>query len=664
MRWFALRGPVVSASDPGLRLFPTGSARAMAVVLSLTILPVLFPGCGSEDSTKPAPSDTTPPAAVRDLAVASIPGRLVTLIWTAPADEGTLQKASSYEIRYRATPLTEQAWDSATALPSPPIPKAAGQAESLDVTGLPDGSWHFALKAADDVPNWSAMSNVATASVADVVAPAPVVDLTVFTITVQGVTLHWTAPGNDGAVGRAAQYDLRYATNPISEATWAAALPVRDVPEPAAAGAEESFRVPGLVSGATYHFALKAADDAANWSALSNVAAATIEDLFAPVRVTDLVVSAGSDHSLTLAWTAPGNDEALGRAAAYDLRYALTAITDETWDAAVRAQGVPPPDSAGTMESFTVEALETGQTYFFALKTADQVPNWSGLSNMATAAVASFSLRRLTIYPGSGFGVSCPPSWSPDGRDIAFTADWSGNDEIYRIPSAGGTPIRLTDDPASDTYPAWSPDGRRIAFGSGTESGWELCLIDASDGSQRVRLATHDAQIWTSCAWSPDGTRIAYVVGTPWTVVSPTSIYLIPAGGGTAAPWIVGTEWVNSEPSWSPDGTKIAFISSPTYRPEVYVLPITGGDPVRLTYSEGYHARYPNWSPDGTRIAYTSNRTGNSELWVIPATGGLQTQMTSNPSYDSGPAWSPDGKEIAFVSDRTGKGEVWIMQME
>ncbi len=86
------------------------------------------------------------------------------------------------------------------------------------------------------------------------------------------VTLVWTAPGDNGMVGRAVQYDLRYATFPITNANWSQATRVADLPAPKPAGSREVFKVTGLLPATTYYFSLKAADARPNWSLLSNVA--------------------------------------------------------------------------------------------------------------------------------------------------------------------------------------------------------------------------------------------------------------------------------------------------------------------------------------------------------------------------------------------------------
>ena len=85
------------------------------------------------------------------------------------------------------------------------------------------------------------------------------------------VTLTWTAPGDDGLVGRATRYDLRYSRTPITAANFGVATQIKGVQAPALPGTVERFSVGGLQSGTAYYFAIKTADEVGNWSALSNV---------------------------------------------------------------------------------------------------------------------------------------------------------------------------------------------------------------------------------------------------------------------------------------------------------------------------------------------------------------------------------------------------------
>lgn len=119
------------------------------------------------------------------------------------------------------------------------------------------------------------------------------------------------------------------------------------------------------------------------------------------------VQSAANDstNSVTLTWTAPGDDGATGQATRYDIRYSTQTITDGTWGSATVVANPPTPKVAGQQESFQVTGLQPDTTYYFALKTYDEAGNPSPLSNIASRRTAVGSL------------LSCYESW--------HCTDWS-----------------------------------------------------------------------------------------------------------------------------------------------------------------------------------------------------------------------------------------------
>ena len=102
-----------------------------------------------------------------------------------------------------------------------------------------------------------------------------------------------------------------------------------------------------------------------------------------PAAISDLATSNPTPSSIDLTWTAPGDDGDTGTAAEYDIRYleGTTPITDANWASATEYVGEPAPQPAGSSETFTVTGLSADTTYYFAIKTADEVPNWSPVSN-------------------------------------------------------------------------------------------------------------------------------------------------------------------------------------------------------------------------------------------------------------------------------------------
>ena len=243
--------------------------------LFLGCLLLVTAGCGADDGGSIGPpSDLIPPAAVTDLAVANGSAGAVTLTWTAPGDDTHSGTAQTYDIRlipYTGDTTGWEQWQQANGtLP----PQQAGATESFTVTGLTTGVIYvFKLKTGDEQPLWSTVSNPVVATAAeqyDTTPPTAVTDLNVAFRSRSRVSLTWTAPGDDGNLGTASQYDLRYATTPITPDNWEVATPAT-LPDPQNAGTQEDFTVTGLAAETAYYFALRAADEMNIWSDLSNV---------------------------------------------------------------------------------------------------------------------------------------------------------------------------------------------------------------------------------------------------------------------------------------------------------------------------------------------------------------------------------------------------------
>ncbi|MBI5221887.1 MAG: hypothetical protein HY980_00080 [Candidatus Magasanikbacteria bacterium] len=139
--------------------------------------------------------------------------------------------------------------------------------------------------------------------VGDIIAPAAVADLTAGSPTPSSITLNWTAPGDDGNVGTALHYDIRYSSLNITDENWVAATQLIDEPAPQVAGSSQSTVASGLSADTNYYFALKAADEVPNWSALSNVV--SLKTLSSPDTtppVIDLIIAKASVTSAEIFW--------------------------------------------------------------------------------------------------------------------------------------------------------------------------------------------------------------------------------------------------------------------------------------------------------------------------------------------------------------------------
>ena len=208
----------------------------------------------------------------------------------------------------------------------------------------------------------------------------------------------------------------------------------------------------------------------------------------------------------------------------------------------------------------------------------------------------------------------------------------------------GGNQENLTNNPASDDYPTWSPDGKKIAFVSNRNEGYiQIWVIDA-DGKNPMRLTNGVWDQWLD--WSPDGKKIAYdVLLHPLDVDKWTRVIYVMDADGQNKRQLTKAPGYDGHASWSPDSKKIVFSSSREGgATAIYVMEADGRNQKRITHD--FAGKYmPSWSPDGKRIAYVHN----AQIYVMDSNGENQRRMTEK-GRNRYPTWSPDSDTVAFES--------------
>ncbi len=143
-------------------------------------------------------------------------------------------------------------------------------------------------------------------------------------------------------------------------------------------------------------------------------------------QVQDLAVVSTTDSSVTLTWTATGDDSTVGTASHYDVRYSTSPITAGNFAGADTASGAPSPLPVGSTETFEVTELTSGLKYYFALKAADADSNWSEVSNNASA------------YVDLGKPVISSVADVPNDQGKKVTVTWDASVTDYDFGVAGG----------------------------------------------------------------------------------------------------------------------------------------------------------------------------------------------------------------------------------
>jgi Tol biopolymer transport system component len=247
------------------------------------------------------------------------------------------------------------------------------------------------------------------------------------------------------------------------------------------------------------------------------------------------------------------------------------------------------------------------------------------------------------------------PAVSQDGSQVIFSrndAQLAGKWKIWKasIDTGEARPLNAADFPYDCTRPSWSHDGRWIAFrasqggkgsdfGGGTGGLWLM-----APNGENVKALT-DSKKYDDYypEWSPDNEWLAVtrsVLGD-----ENNDIWTVSLKGGerriTTSPKYDGKSTVSS------NGKEIAFASNRDGKLNIWIVDVAGGETTarQFTHDQG---RAPAWSPNGKWIAFESNRSGHYAIYLKRIDGGLAIQVTDDKSVAQHPVWTSDGKSVIF----------------
>ena len=265
--------------------------------------------------------------------------------------------------------------------------------------------------------------------------------------------------------------------------------------------------------------------------------------------------------------------------------------------------------------------------------------------------------------------------WSPDRQNVLLKVQADGKGWDLGVAARDGNAAAriLVTGPLDEHLPSWSPDGRKVAFLSTKTDECAFLYVVDIDG-KNLRKLTNEKKPSLQCqefppTWNPSSTAVAFVKQNGAyldrvldTLPDDLDIWSADVASGALTPVSRRVQDVEKAPSWSPDGRLVAFIARPpgSWVCQVWVA-TPNGDQARAITSLGrfeLNSEWaPSWSPDGTQLAFFARglcvcRRDGSNLKRI---AGAEMSATHRPG--DAPTWSPDGRHLAMGVSRYERGD-------
>jgi len=307
------------------------------------------------------------------------------------------------------------------------------------------------------------------------------------------------------------------------------------------------------------------------------------------------------------------------------------------------------------------------ETFVFSqtLPVPDAITDPKKIASKPNAQVEPKSLTIEKLYMTRQIGR---PTWSPDGKNIAFVSNMSGRNNLWLAPAEGGWPVQLTVSDQRQTAPAWSPDGKWIAYQADFDGDelWDIFLVSPTTG--RVVNVTQTREIAEmNPTWSPDGRYLAYEVKPKTSAAYEIDVYDMLMREVKHITNGTPQDLSNSDPIWSRDGKYIVYSQEQAKGTDsnIFIAEVATGKSTLLTQHEGEQRFWANdISPDGKRILFTSNAAnGYDNIGSLDVVAKKISWLTKDKWEIRGSEFSPDGKRITFTANVDGNEDIFLYDL-
>jgi len=222
--------------------------------------------------------------------------------------------------------------------------------------------------------------------------------------------------------------------------------------------------------------------------------------------------------------------------------------------------------------------------------------------------------------------------------------------------SDGANPRTVLQSKQPILSPSWSPEGKRLAYVS-FENGKAEVYVQEMRSGRRNAVAAFKG-INSAPSWSPDGKKLALTLSKSGN----SEIYVLELASGKLTRLTNNSQAIDTEAVWMPNSNELLFTSDRGGRPQVYKIPATGGRAKRVTFEGSYNAS-PDISPDGKTLAMVYGENGKYYIAVQDlATGSVQ--VLTETGKDESPSFAPNGRLILYATEINGKGELGAVSVD